>query len=176
MKVVTQLIKIVGQTKGKMLGFGLTDDKLLDAILKNEKLKCDLLNLKGSSDDTSEEGKNLKDISIEKIRKKFPKKSMNLILANGKEVQHFFSRFIKDSIYLTKGEVCLFFNEETDLSKILRRYQKYQTKIEQIFLQDGIILRIDCAKAKSSKWLDFKGNLLATFEEGIDLITEIIST
>ncbi len=176
MKVKNQLIKIIKEAKGDMLGFGLEEDDILDAISKNKKLSCNLLNMKKNKDDNSEEGKKLKNISLQKLRKKFKKKNTDIIIGNLAEVKNFYSFFVKDSIYLTKGDIYLYSYEKNEIQKVIKKYERYHTNISSISCQDGIILKLDVKKVTSTRLKDMKCSMLDKIDTTVDIITEIIST
>lgn len=177
MKINNQLIKIVKKIEGNVLGFGLTNDKLLDTILDNSNiLECNLLNLKGVSDDTSKEGSKLKYISVERLRKKFKKKKTNVILADIEEINHFLSSFIKDSIYLTKDSIYLFSKEKEQIEIVAKKYKRYGVFYKVIDCSDGVILNLDISHIKSSKFKDLKWSFVDKIITIIDFITEIISS
>lgn len=176
MKVNNQLIKIVKNLEGTLLGFGIEDDKVLDTISENPNItECNLLNLEGVSDDTSSEGKKLKYISIRNLRKKFKKKKTNIIIASDEEVKFFYTNFIKDSIYLANQEIYLFFQSK-DCETVIKRYERYHTKVERISCSDGVILRIDVSKVKSTKMRDTRWDIVDKISNVVDIITDIMTT
>lgn len=176
MKVNKQLIKIIQKIEGNVLGFGLNNDDLLDAISDNQHItECNLLNLKGHGDNSSSDGKKLKSFSIRSLRKKFKKKKTNVIIANDEDVQFFYTNFIKDSIYLANREIYLFFYSN-DYEKVIKRYKRYHTKIKVISCSDGIILKIDVTNIKSTRWKDFKWNMIDQVSNVVDIITDIMTT
>ena len=78
-----QILEIINKLKGSLLGIGLTNENILNAIEENSNIDvCYLLNnisLTGKKFSITKRGKNKK-INIKKIKKQFKKKSLDNII------------------------------------------------------------------------------------------------
>lgn len=157
-----ELIKIVKNLDGKVLGIGL-DEKLTKEIEENDNiLECNLLN-------SYVKGKNKfslfnKTIRIKKIRRVFKKKKIDYIICNYEEINKYFNTFIKDSIYINNKKIYYFGNVDIELLKY--KYNRYDTNI---VIKNKNLIEIDTSRAKNNffkdcyyRIKDFKDKLIET--------------
>ena len=167
------LYEIIASMKGSVLAIGL-DEKLATKIDKNDNiLKCDILNYESKKDiDSNGKKKKEKRINIKKLRKIYKKKKIDYILCNYEHISKYLNTFIKDSIYINK--IKLYFYGVVDEELIVKRYKRYNTKIEIKKFKDSIIIEIDTTNAKNNILKEFKYKLIDGFIKGIELIGDIL--
>ena len=142
-----ELLKIIKNLDGKVLGIGLNEE-LVKQIENNEKIvECDLLN--SYSKGKSKFSLFNKTIRIKKIRKVFKKKKIDYVICNYDEINKYFNTFIKDSIYISKTKIYYFGNNDIELLK--NKYGRYDTNI---IIKNKNLIEIDCSKAKNNFFKD----------------------
>ena len=70
-----------------------------------------------------------KKIQINKIKRYFNKKSIDYIVVDYKLIKDFLPRFVKNSIYLNRGNL-YFYNLEKE-NEIVKKYQRYKAEIKE---------------------------------------------
>lgn len=163
-----ELNRIINQFNGNVLGIGL-DSKLIKQLNKNNKIvECNLLDnvSKGCGYGSS------KTIKIKKIRKHFKKKSVDFILCNYEVISKYLNSFVKNSIYLNDFKIYYYGNY--DLDRLVRRYSRYNTKINVIKEKDFYILEIDCSNAKNNFLKEKFYLIIDLIDSAIELIGEIL--
>lgn len=162
-----ELIKIIKELKGNLLGIGV-DSSLEEAISKNDNiLECNLLtdNVK-----TKEKGKGkTKKIKIRKLKKYFKKKSIDTIICNYEVIKNYKNSIIRSSIYLNKGFTYIYGNID-DIDEIIRKYKRYNVKIDIKNYKDNYIVIID---NELSKW-NYLKNICYQIVDFFDSILIII--
>ena len=91
-----------------------------------------------------------KDINIKKLRKEINKKSVDYLFCNMHEIFTYYKYFIKDSIYMSRNKIYLYFNNEIDKNFLISKYNRYNVEIKEIKYKNGYILEIDSNKAKNN--------------------------
>lgn len=162
-----EIVKIIKNLDGKVLGIGL-DETLTKEIENNNKIiECNLLN-------SNVKGKNKfslfnKTIKIKKIRNVFKKKKINYIICNYDEISKYFNTFIKDSIYINNKKIYFFGNVDIELLKY--RYSRYDTNI---VVKNKDLIEIDTSKAKNNFFKDFYYRIKDFKDKLIELIGDIL--
>lgn len=176
MTVNKELIKSIKQMNGKIIGIGISEQKILDTIDKNDSiLMCDLLNSNISSNNNST-GKKSKTFYINKLRKKYKYKKINNIICNVEEIDKYLKTFIKDSIYINKDEIYFYSLKKYDSAKIINKYNRYNTNIEKINCSDGLIIKINTKQAKNNYIKDKLFYIKDSFEILADIIGDILAS
>ena len=103
------LKKIIKKAKGSLLGIGIENENLIDAINDNDDINvCYLLESKGKkSGKLSFRGKHKK-VNIKKLKKFFTKKRTNTIICNYKYIQKFMRHFVPGSVYINNGKLYIY--------------------------------------------------------------------
>lgn len=165
---MNELNKIINQFNGNVLGIGL-NEKLIKQLDKNKKIvECNLL-------DNVTKGKGFgksKVIKIKKIKKHFKKKSINFILCNYESISKYLNSFVKNSIYLNDFKI--YFYGNYDLEKLIKRYKRYNTKIDVIKEKDFYILEIDCSNAKNNFFKEPFYLIIDLIDLSIELIGDVL--
>jgi ABC-type xylose transport system substrate-binding protein len=170
-----EIIKIINESKGTLLGIGLNDEKILDAIEDNDNIHtCYLL-----SNDTPKDknfyffkkGRN-KVINIKKIKKYFKKKSLDIIICNYSIIKKFMNSFIYNSIYLNNKTLYIYSNE--NLEKELKKYQRYTNDVKIKKIDDMYLLTINNENTKNSIIKDTKYKIIDFWTNLIDNITDLL--
>lgn len=171
-----QILKIIKKLKGSLLGIGLNEENLLDAIENNDNIQtCYLLNnisLTGKKFNITKRGKNKK-INIKKIKKYFKKKSLDTIICNYNIIKQFYRSFIPNSIYLCHKTIYIYGSKE-DLKQLKNKYQRYTKNIELNKYDENYLLKINTQNTKNHF---FKDLLYKTKDFGSDaanLITDLL--
>ncbi len=171
-----QILEIIENLKGSLLGIGLSDENILDAIEDNENIKtCYLLNnlsLTGKRFSITKHGKNKK-INIKKIKKQFKKKSLDNIICNFNIIKQFYRSFVPNSIYLCNKTIYIYGSKE-ELKKLKTKYQRYTDKIEIKENENNYIMKIDVENAKNNFFKDASYKITDFASDATDLITDIL--
>mgnify|MGYP004504951435 FL=1 len=116
--------------KGNLLLIS-NDEELMDAASNNknidESYTLSSINNKEKSKNKLKLGN--KKIQINKIKRYFNKKSIDYIVVDYKLIKDFLPRFVKNSIYLNRGNL-YFYNLEKE-NEIVKKYQRYKAEIKE---------------------------------------------
>ena len=171
------IIKKINNMKGSLLGIGIDDTNLLDAIEKNDKI--DLCYILSNGGTTSKKFKlfkkgRTKKIKIKKLKKYFRKKSIDNILCDYNVVKKYYKTFVPNSIYINKGKLLIYGNIK-ELEKIKEKYERYTDNIKIEKTNKSFILII---QGKNVKTNIFKTNFYKikdSFNDGLDYLTEFLA-
>lgn len=171
-----ELLKIINELKGTLLGIGLSDTKFLDAIEENDDIvNCYILSnrsLTGKKFSLTKKGRSKK-VNIKKLKKKFKKKSIDTVICNFETIKLFQRFFVPNSIYINKGTLYIYGQKE-NLENIKLKYQRYTNKIELKSYNGGSILIIDNQTTKNNFFKDLLFRYKDFWVEVLDLITELL--
>ena len=169
-----KIYDIAKLVSGNVLGIGV-DEKISEILNQNERvLNCNLLN---SEVKIKKEGKKerQKKISVKKIRKIFKKKNVDFIICNIEEMKKYLKTFIRDSIYINKDMLYIYNIKDEELKEeLIKKYKRYNTKIEEIKDKNNIILKIDNKNSKTNKIKDIKYMIIDTLISLFNLISDLL--
>ena len=171
MKIVDYLDKTIKKIEGSLIGIGFEEEKIINTINQNKKIReCYLLDCPSLD---FEEGKS-STIRIGKLRKKFKKKKPDYIIYNIKNIKDYKDKFVYDSIFLTKNTIIIYnLDNEIDVESILRRYKRYG-EIEMIKCSNGTIYKITQIK-KITKTNEFYNKIKDDIISLGDFISNLLS-
>ena len=171
-----KLESIIKKCEGDILTVCL-DQKLMHAFDSNNKINLLAIQSTTTSGIGAKGGKGKKkklngskNINIKKLRKYINKKSVDTLFCNMNEMYDYYKHFIKDSIYVCRGTIYIYFGSEIDAEFIKNKYKRYKTQIETTEYKNGYLLKIDASKARNN-W--FKDKLYLLHDSLYNLI-EII--
>ena len=171
-----QILEIINNLKGLLLGIGLNDNTFLDAIEQNNNINtCYLLNnisLTGKKFSITKRGKNKK-INIKKIKKYFKKKSLDNIIVNYDTIKQFYRSFIPNSIYLNKDTLYIYGNKN-DLENLKQKYQRYTNDIKITKDNDNFIMKINNKKTKNHFFKDTLYKIKDFSSDAANIITDLL--
>lgn len=171
-----KLLEIINSLKGSLLGIGLNDDILLDAIEKNDDIyTCYLLtniSRSGKKFSMTKRGKNKK-INIKKIKKHFKKKSLNTIICNYYIIKKFQRSFVPNSVYLN-NETLYIYGKKDELEVLKQKYQRYTKDISIEKADDFYIMKINNQNTKNNFFKDTFFKIKDFGSDVIELITDIL--
>lgn len=154
-----QLIELVKTIKGNLIGIGIDSKMVLETIEKNDQIdNCHLLD---SIETTPIDGKKkrTKSLKVKKFRRKFKKKRTDIILCRIGSIDKYWKYFIRDSVYMTKGQVVYYgTKEELTLEKeeFIKRYQRYpKTEVKFVEDKEGLMIYVKMNDAKTHRIRDF---------------------
>ncbi len=149
-KIENELKEIIKVMNGKLLLIGNYSNKLKEIIDNNENiLFCD--ELTSNVVDGKGKGKT-KRLNIKKIKKHYKKNKINNTIVNFEEVKEYKNTFVKDSTYITKGNIIVI--DKNSDETIFNMYKRYTKDIKIINCLDGKIFVINSSKAKNNKIKD----------------------
>lgn len=161
--------KILNNLKGRLLAFGITEEKYLKIIDKNKKIiECTLLNSIDLDNNKKGFGKTRR-IYPKKLKKLYGYKNIDNILINQKEMFNLEKKLLPKYIYLTKKYIYIYNIE--DLEKVIKRYNRYKVKIEKI---NESVLKIDVSNSKSKKILELFFYVYDSINDFFDVISELL--
>ena len=152
----------IRKLKGNLLLIS-NDEKLMNLIEKNKNItESYVLSNISSSKKGKLKFKNKK-IQINKIRKYFKKKSIDNIIVDYSLIKKYISCFVKNSIYLNKGNL-YFYNLDEDIDY---KYKRYNVEIEK----NKNFMKIDNTKSKNK----FINDNYYIFKDKKDKLLDILS-
>ncbi len=152
----------IRKLKGNLLLIS-NDEKLMNLIEKNKNItESYVLSNISSSKKGKLKFKNKK-IQINKIRKYFKKKSIDNIIVDYNLIKKYISCFVKNSIYLNKGNL-YFYNLDEDIDY---KYKRYNVEIEK----NKNFMKIDNTKSKNN----FIKDNYYIFKDKKDKLLDILS-
>ncbi len=172
MKKIYQIAQCLS---GNVLGIGV-DEKISTILEQNQQVKiCNLLNSQTKSNSQTQIKKKLKKINIKKIRKIFKKKKIDYIICEINEIEKYLKTFVKDSIYINKDMLYIYGikNDETK-QNIIKKYKRYNVKIEALKDEKNYILKIDNKNSKTNLIKDTLYLILDTTINFLNLISDIL--
>lgn len=174
MEIISYLRKYIKSMHGKVIGIGLDNEKIIEEIAKNNKiLNCDLLN---SIDIKSSDckGKKTKKKYIKKLRKEYKKKNINYMIINSIKIDKYLKKIIMDSIYINKGDIYYYMNNEYEKDRIIKKYKRYNTSIKILKCDDGYIIKINTSNAKNNFFKDIIYYIVDTISNIADTIGDLL--
>ena len=152
----------IRKLKGNLLLIS-NDEKLMNLIEKNKNItESYVLSNISSSKKGKLKFKNKK-IQINKIRKYFKKKSIDNIIVDYNLIKKYISCFVKNSIFLNKGNL-YFYNLDEDIDY---KYKRYNVEIEK----NKNFMKIDNTKSKNN----FIKDNYYIFKDKKDKLLDILS-
>lgn len=171
-----QMLEIINSLKGSLLGVGINDDAILDAIEQNDNIHtCYLLtdiSKTGKKFSMAKHGKNKK-INIKKIKKYFKKKSLNTIICNFNAIKQFQRSFVPNSIYLN-NETLYIYGEKEELENLKIKYQRYTNDISIKKADSLYIMQINNQNTKNNFFKDILFKLKDFASDTTEFITDIL--
>ena len=171
-----KIYDIAKVVSGDVLGIGV-DETISEILEQNERvLNCNLLNSFSKTENSKQEKKQrLKKIRIKKIRKVFKKKKVDFIICNIDEIKKYLKTFIKDSIYINKDILYIYNIEDEELKKeLIKKYKRYNVKIEELKDNKKTILKIDNKLSKTNIFKDTFYLIIDTTIQLLNIISDIL--
>ena len=171
-----KIYDIARLVSGNVLGIGV-DETISEILEQNERvLNCNLLNSFSKTENSKQEKKQrLKKIRIKKIRKVFKKKKVDFIICNIDEIKKYLKTFIKDSIYINKDILYIYNIEDEELKKeLIKKYKRYNVKIEELKDNKKTILKIDNKLSKTNIFKDTFYLIIDTLIQLLNIISDIL--
>ena len=171
-----KIYDIAKVVSGDVLGIGV-DETISEILEQNERvLNCNLLNSFSKTENAKQEKKQrLKKIRIKKIRKVFKKKKVDFIICNIDEIKKYLKTFIKDSIYINKDILYIYNIEDEELKKeLIKKYKRYNVKIEELKDNKKTILKIDNKLSKTNIFKDTFYLIIDTLIQLLNIISDIL--
>ena len=148
-----RLISDIKNFEGNVLCISVYDNKVLNAINKNNKINAYELKreekrkiLKGRKRVKMSNGKSVK---IKKFRKLFKKKSIEYIIIDINNVFDYFKYMAPNSIYTCNTKVYLYGDSEYLTAKdVTKKFKRYKVDVESIQIENNFLVIVDVTKAK----------------------------
>lgn len=173
-----KLEEIIKEIKGNILILEL-DNELIEKFDKNNKV-----NLFSISSNTNSKSKTVnskkkvtnkgKNINIKKLRKYINKKSTDVIICNMNLMFKYYKYFIKDSIYISNNLIYLYADNDIDKEFLIKKYKRYNVKIQILDYKNSYILKIDNTKGKNNFFKDKIYFIKDTFYNMAEFIGNIL--
>ena len=172
-----KLSEIIKKIEGNVLAIEL-EDQLLDKFLKNDRVNIYTINSnKNNGIFSKSKKKNTnqgKSINIKRLRKYINKKSVNYLIINIEGVLDYYKYIIKDSIYLDNNIIYIYSSNKVDKEFLIKRYKRYNVKIECTDYKNGYLLKIDNKNGKNNKFKDFLYLIYDTFYNIAEMLGNIL--
>ena len=173
-----KIIKEIKTMKGSLLGIGINDNSMLDAIENNDNIDlCYILSNGGRAENKKfklfKKGRTKK-INIKKLKKHFRKKSLDNVLCDYKVIKKFYKSFVPNSIYINKGKLLIYGNIK-ELEKIKEKYERYTDDIKIEKTNKSFLLIINNKNAKTNIIKTNYYKIKDTFNDGLDYLTDFLT-
>ena len=171
-----EILNIVNKMKGSLLGIGITDTAILDAIENNNDIHtCFILSnlsLTGKKFSITKRGRSKK-VNIKKIKKQFKKKSLDNVICNYGIIKQFQRSFVPNSIYINNGYLYIY-GSKTEIESLKKKYQRYTNDITINETKDGFIMKINNQKTKNNFFKDALFKIKDFTSDTLELITDLL--
>lgn len=178
MTLVSDLKKVAREVTGNFVSIGLSFPTVESVLEKNTNIVNGYIlgfdgKKKGKGKHTK--AKKSKKISIKKLRKVFKKKSVDTMICNYEDIKKYLRFFVKDSVYINRGELYIYGNlEEYVIEDLESYYGRYQTKIEITEYEKEFLIKIDNSNAKNNWIKDKLYRVKDTVIYFVDVIADIL--
>lgn len=172
------ILKEIKNMKGSLLGIGINDVSMLDAIENNDNIDlCYILSNGGRAENKKfklfKRGRTKK-INIKKLKNHFRKKSIDYILCDYKVVRKFYKSFVPNSIYINKSNLLIYGNIK-ELDKIKEKYERYTKDIKLEKNNKTFLLIINNKNVKTNIIKDTLYKIKDTFNDALDYLTKFLT-
>ncbi len=169
-----ELVKVIKNTKGKIITIGVSEKSVINAIHRNDKIiNCFELNNNNIENKKVEFTKRIfsKNVTINNFKKKFKKKKTDLILVNIKHIEEYIFKFSKDSIYLSKGQV-IYYGSAKDIDRVNVEsyYDRFNVVVNKDVFNKNKIVTIEVYKYKYKVIKEFIYTIKYYFNKFIDSV------
>ena len=176
-----RLKDIIKKTEGNVLVVGL-DDKLLETFNGNSRVnllsiyseKTITLTRKLFKKNKKRRTNKGKIINVKKLRKYIKKKSVDYLIINMEEIIEYYKYIIKDTIYLNNNKIYIYSSNKIDKDFIIKKYKRYDVKIDVSEYKNGYILTIDNNNGKNNMFKDFIYLISDTFYNVAEFIGNVL--
>lgn len=173
-KQMDPISKWLKNLRGNLIGIGIEEEKYLQIIEENNNIEeCNLLNSTLIDHEELGTGKT-KFLPIRKLRRRFKKKQTNAMLIHFAHIEPYLKTFIRDSIMITKEEICIYHLTSDQLEQVKKRYHRYTVTFKEEKKDDDIILFINTSSSKTwflKNWFYF---IIDTLENGMELLSDLL--
>ena len=177
MKTIDSYMKqIIQKGKGNVLAIGPTET-MINALQESDAISiCDVLSRENNkSNQKTIFRRKSKTFNFKKMRKTFHRKNKDMVIGNIVELERYMKTFIRDSIYITKGDIYLFINDcNYDFDLLIKRYQRFDITYSLEQGEDGIILIIQVGNAKNHYWKEKIYYIVDTIMDIADIIGDTL--
>lgn len=167
-----ELLNIVSKFEGTVIAIDI-DDKLITSLDNNSKVtKFDLLTSIPHSKKFVKGSQRPKKISNKKLRKIFKKKKTAYMICNYESIKKILNTFVRDSIYINNNKLYIF--GEIEIDDVLKRYKRYNVKIDLKQKKDYLILEIDNTLSKNKRFKELGYRIVDGFNKVIEVIGDVL--
>ena len=150
-----KIISDIHTFKGNVLCIGVTDDKILSGLNKNNNIGLYELSRpeprKIFSRRKRVKTKNGKSVPIKKFRKIFKKKSIEYLIIDLNSVYDYYKYMSSNSIYVCNKKIYLYGSSKMiTANDVGKKFKRYKTKVECVQDGDNYLVIVDSYLAKFS--------------------------
>lgn len=172
-----EILKIIDNMQGSLLGIGIDDETMLEKIENNSNINlCYILSNGGKEKNKKfklfKKGRSKK-VNIKKLKKYFNKKSIDNILCDYRVVKRFIRSFMSGSIYINKKKLYIY-GDLKDLKSLKERYERYTKDIELIKNKKSFLLIVNNEKTKTNILKDLIYKITDLLNDSIDYLTDLL--
>jgi hypothetical protein len=176
-----RLLDEIKEFKGNTLLLGVDDNKIITNLKKNKKISLYEIEIftkrKLFSKDKAKENETGKKVNIKKFRKIFKRKSIDNIIINLDNMYDYYKYMASNSIYVCNNKIYIYGNKElVTTSSIVKKFKRYNTKIEVITKDNDYLVIIDSSKAKYNLFKDKFYIVIDTFINLGDMISYFLTS
>ena len=176
-----RLISEIKDFKGNTLLLGVDDNKIFDSLKKNKNISLYEIEVYTKRNffkrDKAKENETGKRVNIKKFRKIFKRKSIDNIIINLDNMYDYYKYVASNSIYVCNNKIYIYGNKElVTTSSIVKKFNRYNTKIEVITKDDMYLVIIDSACAKYNLFKEKFYIVIDTFINLGDMISYFLTS
>ena len=168
------LIEYIKKMDGSTVGIGIDNEKIKNAIQNNDNIKTCYLLEEGPSFSKKKFKifEKSKTVNIKKIKKVFKKKRIENLICNYKTIKPFLKTFVRDSVFINKGKLYIYMEE--DYEEIISKYKRYTNDIKIEKNKKQTLLIINNQNTVNKKTKDIKYWWKDTLNNIADVLTNIL--
>jgi len=172
----SKIINLLKELNGSLLGIGLDNELMLDAINENNNIDlCYLFSnakIKGKKFDSYGKGKNKK-VNIKRLRKYFKKKTLDNVVCNYEVIKKYIRGFVSNSVYINRNKLYIYGNLK-DLESLEVKYKRYTDDIVIKKEKECFLLIVNNKNTKTNFFKDTKYKVIDFFNDSIEFITDLL--
>ncbi|MDD3186915.1 MAG: hypothetical protein PHD02_00360 [Bacilli bacterium] len=171
--MIEELKRILKNISGRVVALGFRTEKFEKILTVNTNITSfDTLN-EISKKENKIFGKKKK-LSIDKLRKKYGKKNIDVVIINSDAMTKYISYIIKETIYIGKKDLYIYGNKENNY-EFLKKYKRYKIITEEMGYKDNSIIKLDISKSKVNRVKEKIYLVIDFFDKILEMIRELLT-
>lgn len=163
--------------KGNVLIIGELEDRIMDIIHHHNQIKMVDQLQQGIGMVLPFQGKKQRKqrVEIKKIKKKYAKKSIDIIFCTDHSILPYLRHFVRNSIAICSGKIYYMIPSIEDYETVIKRYQRYSVSCKQTVQNECMLLVFEIGNTQNKWWSEKLYWFVDLLSDFFDLITNFIS-